>query len=193
MTNINGTGNVQDELNRCMPAAAHAKLGDVLNDLITRHNALVAALSSASYMVNSADLQIKGAGSPTVKAGDAFVALVENVAVGKPADTDMPELSGEIAAGKSALWAFYIDAAGDLSVSDKTDDADSPEDALADLPETPDGHVLIGYIVVENGTEDPFVGGTTALDAEDVDVTYYNAQNPAPLDDSLTVAPLGER
>lgn len=33
--------NVQDELNRSMPAAKDAALGDVLNDLITQHNALV--------------------------------------------------------------------------------------------------------------------------------------------------------
>lgn len=38
----NGTGNVQDELNRCMPAAAHAKLGDILNDLLTAYNDLAA-------------------------------------------------------------------------------------------------------------------------------------------------------
>lgn len=30
----------QKQLNRCMPAAADAKLGDVLADLITAHNAL---------------------------------------------------------------------------------------------------------------------------------------------------------
>jgi hypothetical protein len=49
----NGTGNVQDELNRCMPAAAHGKLGDVLNDLLTayndlaaKHNALLAKLDA---------------------------------------------------------------------------------------------------------------------------------------------------
>jgi len=38
--------NVQEELNRCMPAAAHAQLGDVLNDLITTHNELLAKLDA---------------------------------------------------------------------------------------------------------------------------------------------------
>lgn len=38
--------NLQDELNRCMPAAAHAKLGDLLNELITKHNALLAKLDA---------------------------------------------------------------------------------------------------------------------------------------------------
>ena len=44
MANVNGTGNLQDELNRCMPAAGHAKLGDLLVDIITKHNALAAKL-----------------------------------------------------------------------------------------------------------------------------------------------------
>ena len=33
--------NLKDELNRCMPAAAHAMLGDLLDDIITQHNALI--------------------------------------------------------------------------------------------------------------------------------------------------------
>lgn len=45
---INGTGDVQRELNHSMPAAFHAKLGDVLNDLITQHNNLLAALVAAN-------------------------------------------------------------------------------------------------------------------------------------------------
>lgn len=43
---INGTGNLIDELNRCMPAAAHAKLGDLLQEMITKHNALAAKLDA---------------------------------------------------------------------------------------------------------------------------------------------------
>lgn len=42
----NGTGNLQDELNRMNPAAAHAKLGDLLNEIITKHNALAAKLDA---------------------------------------------------------------------------------------------------------------------------------------------------
>lgn len=42
----NGTGNLIDELNRCMPAAAHAKLGDLLQEIITKHNALAAKLDA---------------------------------------------------------------------------------------------------------------------------------------------------
>jgi len=40
----NPVRNLQDELNRMAPAAAHAKLGDIVNDLITKHNAVCAKL-----------------------------------------------------------------------------------------------------------------------------------------------------
>lgn len=44
MATKNGTGNLQDELNRMNPAASHAKLGDLLAEIITKQNALVAKL-----------------------------------------------------------------------------------------------------------------------------------------------------
>lgn len=40
--------NLIDELNRCMPAADHAKLGDLLQELITKHNALVIKIAAGS-------------------------------------------------------------------------------------------------------------------------------------------------
>lgn len=40
--------NLIDELNRCMPAADHAKLGDLLQELITKHNALVTKIAAGS-------------------------------------------------------------------------------------------------------------------------------------------------
>lgn len=46
MANINGTGNLQDELNRMNPAAGHAKLGDLLDEIITKHNSLAAKLDA---------------------------------------------------------------------------------------------------------------------------------------------------
>jgi hypothetical protein len=41
---------LKDELNRCMPAAAHAKLGDLLEEIITKHNALVALTEDAEAL-----------------------------------------------------------------------------------------------------------------------------------------------
>ena len=46
----------QDHLNKMAPAAYRAKLGDVVEDLITQHNALLAALTAA----NIAGLNLSG-------------------------------------------------------------------------------------------------------------------------------------
>lgn len=46
MPKFTGTGNLKDELNRCMPAASHAKLGDLLDEMIVKHNALAAKLDA---------------------------------------------------------------------------------------------------------------------------------------------------
>jgi hypothetical protein len=46
MPKFTGTGDLKDELNRCMPAAAHAKLGDLLDEMIIKHNALAAKLDA---------------------------------------------------------------------------------------------------------------------------------------------------
>ena len=38
--------NLKDELNRMNPAADHVKLGDVVDELITKHNAAMAKLDA---------------------------------------------------------------------------------------------------------------------------------------------------
>lgn len=178
MANINGTGNLQDELNRMNPAASHAKLGDLLSDIIKKHNDLVAVIAKPNYITNSAGLVIKAAGGVLVKAGSAFVAMVGGVSVAKAVDTDMAALVGTVAASKSALFPFYVNASGTLSTGAKTADAASAAAALALLPAVPAGLVRIGYIVVTNGSASDFTGGTTALDATDITVAYYNDTNP---------------
>lgn len=46
MASATRTVDVKDALNRSMPAAKRAKLGDVLDDLVTKHNALLAKLDA---------------------------------------------------------------------------------------------------------------------------------------------------
>lgn len=46
MPSNNVAGTVQSQLNRMNPAAADAKLGDLLNEIITKHNALLAKLDA---------------------------------------------------------------------------------------------------------------------------------------------------
>jgi hypothetical protein len=182
---------IKDYLNRMTRAAKLAMLGDLLDDLVTAHNATVTALSN--QMLGAAGLAIKAGGSPTVKAANAINAVAGGAAVYKAANTDMAALAGTLATAKSAAWAFYVDAAGTLSVSAKTADAASASAALALLPAVPANKTLVGYLTVANATGADFVGGTTAIDTASLTITYYNPVGIAGKADGLTVAELGAR
>ncbi len=169
---INGTGNPQNELNRMNPASSHAKLGDVVNDLITSVNLLIKSLNSS--VLSAPGLVIKAGSSTLVKAGAAFAAAVNGAVVRKAANTDMAAISGVIATTKSAAWAFYIDATGALTASAKTADAASHDAAIALLPAVPDNVAQVGFIVVDNAAGGNFTAGTTALDAASTTTTYYS-------------------
>lgn len=188
--------NYEDELNRCMPAASHGKLGTTLVELIAGFNKLLADLTAvrarlSNYLLSSAGLVIKTSSSAVVKAGSAFIAVAGGVPVSKAANTDMSAIAGTLATAKAALWAFYIDSEGTITTSAKTADADDAEGAIALLPAIPENKAMIGYIVVENATGSNFVGGTTALDASNVTVTYYNSYGAATLDADMTAVELG--
>lgn len=186
----------QRQLNHCMPIAKDVGLGDILNDLITSLNLLLGVL--ASYMVTSAGLAIKAGSGVLVKAVNACVAVVNGVPVAIAANTDMAALVGTIAGVGSndfALWPFYTDGAGTLTTGAMTTPAASLAAAAALLPATPAAKTLIGFIIVQNAqsANADFVGGTTALDAAGVTVTYFNAIGPAPVPAGLAVLPLTSR
>lgn len=46
MATTKGTGNLKGDLNKMNPAAANAKLGDLLDELAAKHNALLAKLDA---------------------------------------------------------------------------------------------------------------------------------------------------
>lgn len=168
--------NAQDELNRFAPAAAHVKLGDLIEAVITQYNLLVNSVNTK--VVTKAGLAIKTAGSAIVHAASPILAVVGGAAVRKAANTDMAALAGTLATAKSAAWAFYIDATGTLSTSAKTTDAATHDAAVALLPALPDGKAQIGVVVIDNATGSNFVGGTTALDTASLTVTYYDTTGP---------------
>lgn len=170
----------QYKLNKSTPAAWRAKLGDICANLIAAVNALIIdhaaqAVINSSRIIAPAVLAIKAGASALVSTSAAFAAIAGGVVVRKAAATDMAALVGSLATAKSALWAFYIDAAGTLTTSAKTADAATHDAALALLPATPANKALIGFIVADNATGSAFVGGTTALDTASLTVTYYNA------------------
>lgn len=162
---------VQDQLNRSMPAAKYAALGDILNDLITGFNALVRR--ARSVCLSNPGLAINAASSPTVKAVNAFSATAGGVLVIKAANTAMAALAGTLATAKSAAFVFYIDGTGTLS-SFKTADAVDAPTAVGLIPSPPADTAQLGFITVTNTSGAGFIGGTTALDAAGIAVTYYN-------------------
>lgn len=172
MPNLNAAGSVQQQLDRMTPAAADAKLGTLLAELISRVTVLQNRLNTC--LLNSPVLAIKAASSTVVKASAAFIANINGVLVRKAANTDMAALAGTLATAKSAAWPFYIDATGALTTGAKTADAADHASAVALIPATPDGLALIGILVLDNATGSNFVGGTTALDTASLTATYYN-------------------
>lgn len=192
---------IQSRLNRSSPVAREAMLGDMLNDIITSHNALLSDAAALRALENTATLTkaglaINAAASPLVKTTAPLAAVVAGAPVRKAAGTAMPALAGALATAKSALWAFYIDGLGNLTVSAKTADAATHDAAVALLPTPPAGVSMIGFVVVDNATGANFVGGTTALDAASLTVTYYDTigSNPFPAAaTSLQVLAIGAR
>ncbi len=176
--------NLINELNRLTRVTKAYLLGDQLEAIVTelhdvraKYTALLADVTagrSAGRVTNNAGLVIKAGSSAIVKAGTAFAAMFNGVPVVKAANTDMAALVGTLATAKTAIWAFYIDAAGTLTASAKTADAADVASALALFPATPATKALIGFITVVNASGAPFVGGTTALDAASVTTTYYS-------------------
>lgn len=172
------------DLNHMTRAAYNAKLGDMIVDLTNQHAALLADVTALrtrlnTGMLTSAGLVIKAGSSAIVKAVTAFAAIIDGAPVYKAAATDMSALVGTLATAKSAAWAFYIDSAGTITTAAKTADVATHALAVAAVAAPTDNKALIGFIVVDNATGSNFVGGTTALDAASLTVTYYNVVGSA--------------
>lgn len=176
-------------LNRSMPAAKRAGLGTRIAALETTVNALATALDTIHlqnrFLLTAPTLVIKAAEGTVPKSSGAFTALVAGTYVSKAANTDMCALSGTTAATKYALYDYYMDSAGTITTA-KAADAATAAAALALLPTLPINKVRLGYIIVHNGSGSSFVGGTTALDATDITVTYVNGTTT----DAFTAAPV---
>lgn len=143
---------------------------------------------SLTSMLSPAGLAIGGGAKKTAQAAKPFVALANGTLVYKAAATGMSVLSGAIAAGKHAIWAWYIDSAGTITTSTKTADADSVAAAFALMPAVPAGKAQIGFIIVSNGSASAFTGETTALDAANMTVVYVDTVGHQTAPVALTTA-----
>ena len=63
MSNVNVATTVQDELNRCMPAAKYARLGDLMVHLIDNVNALRVAHAALVAKLDTAGATVTGLGT----------------------------------------------------------------------------------------------------------------------------------
>lgn len=151
---------------RLTNATADQNLRDVLTSL---------QVSLLDFVMNTAGLAIKAGSSALAKSVNVIKAMVNGVIVSKAAG-DMPALVGSIAASKKGLFVFSMDASGTLTTTPGTLTAATLADIV--FPTVPSGNVVIGFIIVENGSASAFTGGTTALDATDITTTYVNTPFP---------------
>lgn len=115
----------------------------------------------SSQTLTSPGLAISGAGGATVKAGSAFYALANGVAVTKAANTVMAALAGTVTNAKFNVFIFYIDSAGTLTSAMGGEGATL---AQVTFPNTPQQKAMVGFVIVNPTGTGNFVGGTTALD-----------------------------
>lgn len=147
-----------------------ALLNAVLDGIVDDMNTL-ADKTHKSMVFNTAGLAIKTTGSAIVKTANTVTAVINGVLVSKAA-ADCAALVGTIAAGKKGLFVITLQADGTLVTRAGSLTATN----LADLtwPTIPTTDVVVGFVIVANGTASNFVGGTTALDATDITATYVN-------------------
>jgi hypothetical protein len=177
---MSAIGFIQNQLNRCMPAAQKAKLGDVLADLVAAVNAARSDLSAIlaqlqTGIVIPAVLAIHGAGSVLVKTSALVVGRVGGTAFSIAANTDAPALAGTTADTMYSAYDLYSDNTGTMTWSAKTADSASEAAALALLPALPADKIRLGSVTIHNASGAPFVANTTHLDAAGITPAYYNA------------------
>lgn len=124
-------------------------------------------------VLTSAGLQIVAATSPLARNGTAYHALVGGQIVRVAVNTNIAALTGfnGAVANQRNAGIVVVNRAGAQSVL-----AGRESSTLLGitLPQIPQNVAPVGLIIVETAGGATFTGGTTALDAANVTVTYIN-------------------
>jgi len=170
-----------DELRKLLEASlvdAAAVRAEVVK-LVTDAAAVTASMRN--HIMSDPGLAIGGGAKTTAQAAKAIVAIANGTVVYKAAATAMPNLGGAAtAADKSTAYAFYIDSAGTLSVSDRLADVASAALAISGITAlaVPANKAVIGYLIVTMSGGATFTPNTTALDAANTAVLYLSLIGP---------------
>lgn len=138
-------------------------------------------LAAMAYVANHQPLSAFGvtnAASATVfRTGtSASLAVAAGMPVKVAASTNFPALTGlSVANNSKVIIAFMVDNAGNL-----TQAWGDQSTAVAGVkwPDIPKGVAVVGYCLLENASGSAFTGGTTALDAAGITLTYANGSGP---------------
>jgi hypothetical protein len=116
-------------------------------------------------------LAIKAGGSALIKSTTITYAMVGGILV-KLAAGDMPALTGiSIPDGSKQMIGFAIDVSGALTL---VAGRQGTTIGNVGMPTKPEGTVMLGLALIENGTGSTFTGGTTPIDTASLTVTYFN-------------------
>lgn len=115
-------------------------------------------------------LAVKADGSLLVKAGTAFRAIVDGKLVYKAANTDMPVLSGTVNIAQFNVFCFFIDSGGTMTSAMGREGADI---ASIVFPPIPKKKAMIGFIILEGGAANAFIGNDATSGVLGTTVTTY--------------------
>ena len=124
--------------------------------------------------LNAAGLAIKTSSSAIVKTTNTINYVIDGKLYSKAA-ADLTALTGyNVSDTYTAVLAVMLDSAGTASYV-KSPELANASTFTTDMFITPNnGKSLIGWIIIKNASGAAFTGGTTALDASNVTVTYFD-------------------
>lgn len=127
--------------------------------------------------MKSAGMAIKTGGSAVAKTTVAVLYKISDVIYTALSAGDLPALTGiSVADGYTKCVLVQVSAGGTVTykVSDAFANVSGEVFVLANAPSLDKDKAFVGFIVIKNASGSVFTGGTTALDASNVTVSYID-------------------